>query len=328
MIILVGGVSHTGKTVMAQKLLEKYSFSYTSIDHIKMGIIRGYKKCGFTPYDSDDVISENLWGVVKGIIDTCIENKQNIILEGCYLPPESVADISDDNIIAVYILFSDSYIEENFKKIITYENIIEKRKFHEEINIDEFIIENKELKKKCIKAGVTYFEIKEDYEKEIQNVYDYIDGNIIILREYEHSDIDDIVEIFYNTVHEICNKDYNKNQLNAWADGNINKEEWNKSFLEHHTVVAEICNKIVGFGDIDGCYIDRLYVHKDYQNRGIATEIIRRLERYAYGCGEMVITTHASITAKPFFGKLGYRVVKEQQVKRKGQNFKNYIMEK
>lgn len=328
MVILVGGVSHAGKTLMAQKLLEKYYYPYTSIDHIKMGIIRGYGDCGFTHLDSDEVISERLWGVIKGIIDICIENKQNIILEGCYLPHEKVADISGDDVIAVYIVFSDSYIEENFGKIITYENIIEKRKFSEEINKNEFIIENKELKKKCIEAGTPYFEIKDDYEKEIQKAYDYIHSKVLKLREYESSDLDYIEEIFYNTVHEICNKDYTEKQINAWADGNINKEEWNKSFLEHYTVVVEIGNKIVGFGDIDGCYIDMLYVHKDYQNRGIATAIVRGLEKYAYGCGERIITTHASITAKPFFQKLGYRVVNEQQVERKGQDLINYIMKK
>ena len=181
MIVLVGGESHTGKTLMAQKLLEKYKYPYTSLDHIKMGIIRGYENCGFTPYDSEAVISENLWGVVKGIIDTCIENEQNIILEGCYLPPEKVANISKDPVIVVYIVFSSEYIEKNFNKIIFYENVVEKRKFPEERNEDEFITRNKELKKRCIKAELTYFEIKEDYEKEIQKAYDYIDESIINL---------------------------------------------------------------------------------------------------------------------------------------------------
>ena len=181
MIVLVGGESHTGKTLMAQKLLEKYKYPYTSLDHIKMGIIRGYENCGFTPYDSEAVISENLWGVIKGIIDTCIENKQNIIIEGCYLPPEKVADISH-NVIAVYIVFSNLYINKNFEKIINYENIIEKRKFKEERRINEFIIENKEVERKCIESKLPYFEIKYNYQEEIKKVYNYINEKVIKFR--------------------------------------------------------------------------------------------------------------------------------------------------
>lgn len=181
MVILLGGASHVGKTLMAQRLLEKYQYPYMSIDHIKMGIIRGYENCGFTPYDSDEVISEKLWGVIKGIIDTCIENKQNIIIEGCYLPPEKVADISH-NVIAVYIVFSNLYINKNFEKIINYENIIEKRKFKEERRINEFSIENKEVERKCIESKLPYFEIKYNYQEEIQNVYDYINENVVKFR--------------------------------------------------------------------------------------------------------------------------------------------------
>ena len=182
MVILLGGASHVGKTLMAQKLLEKYHYPYMSIDHIKMGIIRGYENSGFTPYGSDEVISEKLWGVIKGIIDTCIENKQNIIIEGCYLPPEKVADIHHD-VIAVYIVFSDLYINKNFEKIITYESIIEKRKFKEERRINEFIIENKKVKMKCIESKLPYFEIKDNYQEEIQKIYNYINENVVKMRE-------------------------------------------------------------------------------------------------------------------------------------------------
>ncbi len=83
-IIIIGGESHVGKTLLAQGLLEKYKIPYTSLDHIKMGLIRGYDDCGFVVSESDDIISEKMWNVVKGIIDTCKENGQNIILEGCY----------------------------------------------------------------------------------------------------------------------------------------------------------------------------------------------------------------------------------------------------
>jgi 2-phosphoglycerate kinase len=117
MVILIGGVSCTGKTTMAQKLLEKYKIPYLSIDHIKMGLIRGNKYCDFTATDSEDELANKLWPIVKGIIMTNIENGQHIIIEGCYLPPEHIQDFDPkylDQIIALYIGFSDNYLEKCF----------------------------------------------------------------------------------------------------------------------------------------------------------------------------------------------------------------------
>ncbi|MEW8974197.1 MAG: GNAT family N-acetyltransferase [Tissierellaceae bacterium] len=103
-------------------------------------------------------------------------------------------------------------------------------------------------------------------------------------------------------------------------------DEWNRSFLEHYTVVVVENGIIVGFGDMDNTgYLDRLYVHKDYQRQGIATVICHELESQL---DIRSITTHASITSKPFFEKRGYRTIKEQQVKRNGQVLVNYIMKK
>lgn len=150
----------------------------------------------------------------------------------------------------------------------------------------------------------------------------------IVLRGYVESDLEEIAELFYNTVHSICNRDYTKEQLEVWATGKIDKETWHQSFWNHETMVAILENKIVGFGDLDGAYIDRLYVHKDYQNIGIATEIVDKLEQLARDNKETIITVHASITARPFFEKRGYTIVKEQQVERQGIHLTNYVMEK
>ena len=148
----------------------------------------------------------------------------------------------------------------------------------------------------------------------------------MIIREYEETDCKYLTELCYDTVHSVNAKDYTEEQLNAWATGSVNLKEWNKSLLEHFTVVAVEDNIIVGFGDIDKMgYLDRLYVHKDYQNRGIATAICNELEHAA---NKVTITTYASITAKSFFEKRGYKVIKEQHVKRKGVLLTNYLMEK
>ena len=146
------------------------------------------------------------------------------------------------------------------------------------------------------------------------------------IREYKSSDCNEIADLFYNTVHFINAKDYIEDQLNVWATGNINIDKWNESFLNNYTVVVEEDGIIIGFGDINNeGYLDRLYVHKDYQSIGVATAICDRLEKK----NEVErITTHASITEKSFFEKRGYRVIKKQFVERDGVRLINYIMEK
>ena len=146
------------------------------------------------------------------------------------------------------------------------------------------------------------------------------------IRRYEPSDCKDLAVLFYNTVHFINAKDYTEEQLNVWATGSVDLEKWNKSLLENFTVIAIENNIIVGFGDIDKSgYLDRLYVHKDYQNKGIATTICDVLEK-EFDVDK--ISTQASITAKYFFEKRGYKVVKEQKVERKGVLLTNYVMER
>lgn len=145
------------------------------------------------------------------------------------------------------------------------------------------------------------------------------------LRRYKQSDCRELAELFYNTVHTVNAADYNNEQLNAWATGHVDLEAWNKSLQEHYSIVAVDKGIIVGFGDIDQTgYLDRLYVHADYQGRGIATAICHKLEQSVSG----KIVTHASVTAKPFFEKRGYKVIKEQSVERQGVFLTNYVMEK
>lgn len=149
---------------------------------------------------------------------------------------------------------------------------------------------------------------------------------MIELRSYKEADIHDIITLFYDTVHCVNAKDYSEEQLNAWASGKVNVNKWNQSFLEHYTLVAWQGNEIVGFGDVTKQgYLDRLYVHKNYQGRGIASAICDKLESYV---DRKTMETHASITAKPFFLKRGYEVVKEQRVIRNNITLTNYVMVK
>lgn len=147
----------------------------------------------------------------------------------------------------------------------------------------------------------------------------------IKIRSYQPSDCKELAELFYNTVHTVNAKDYTEEQLNAWATGQVDLESWNLSFGEHLCFVAVESEIIVGFGDIDKSgYLDRLFVHADYQRKGVATAICNCLEDSAAG----KITVHASITARPFFEKRGYKVIKEQMVERQGVCLTNYLMEK
>ena len=133
----------------------------------------------------------------------------------------------------------------------------------------------------------------------------------MLVREYQISDCKEITELFYNTVHTVNAKDYTKEQLDVWATEQVDLEKWNQSLQDHYSIVKTGC-------------IDRLFVHAYYQGKGIATIICNQLEQTVQGD----ITTHASITAKPFFEKRGYKVVKEQQVERQGVFLTNFCMKK
>ena len=147
----------------------------------------------------------------------------------------------------------------------------------------------------------------------------------MFLRRYQPSDCKILADLFYHTVHTVNTKDYSDEQINAWADGNIDLKMWNDSLFSHYTVIAEIDDIIVGFGDIDKTgYLDRFFVRHDYQSQGVATAICDELEK---SVNTKKIITHASITARGFFEKRGYRVIKEQQVQRHNVFLTNYVME-
>ncbi len=150
------------------------------------------------------------------------------------------------------------------------------------------------------------------------------------IRNYRSSDLNEIYKLFCKTIYSINAKDYNLKQLDAWVGG-VNLEAWNKSLLEHYSLVAidKKTDKIVGFGDTDKIkYLNRLYVHKDYQGLGIGTAICDMLEKNLLENKVNKIIVHASITAKKFYENRGYIVIKEQQVERKGVSLTNFVMEK
>lgn len=151
----------------------------------------------------------------------------------------------------------------------------------------------------------------------------------ITLRDYRPGDLDALERLFYETVHTVNAADYPPEQLDAWAPGKIDREQWNRTLAEHYTRIAEAGGEIVGFGDLaaDG-YLDRLYVHREFQRCGVAAAICDALEAEARRLEAPAVRTHASITARPFFEKRGYRVLREQQVERTGVTLVNFVMER
>ncbi len=165
MIILIAGTTHTGKTQLAQTLLEKYKYPYLSIDHLKMGLIRS-KNTTLTVED-DEELTEYLWKIIKEMIKTNIENKQNIIIEGCYIPFDWKKDFEEEylkEIQYVCLIMTEEYIRNNYQDIINYENIIEQRKQQEGIDINNLIEENQYNLKMCERYENKYILIKDEYE--------------------------------------------------------------------------------------------------------------------------------------------------------------------
>ena len=144
MIIIITGATHTGKTALSQKLLEKYKYPYLSVDHLKMGLIRS-KNTMLTPLSSDRELTEYLWPITCEIIKTAVENNQNLIVEGCYIPSDWKKSFPEEYLQSIKFLclvMSKEYIEAKFDDIIKYANIIEKRLDESYITKEYLINEN------------------------------------------------------------------------------------------------------------------------------------------------------------------------------------------
>ncbi len=144
MIVIITGATHTGKTALAQKLLEKYKYPYLSIDHLKMGLIRsGNTK--LTPLSDDKLLIQYLWPIVREMIKTAVENGQNLIVEGCYIPLDWADDFEKeylDNIRCYYLVMSEDYIRNHFEDIKAYANVVENRLDDSDCTIEHLLFEN------------------------------------------------------------------------------------------------------------------------------------------------------------------------------------------
>lgn len=168
MIILITGATHTGKTRLAQQLLEKYKFPYLSIDHLKMGLIRSGNTI-LTP-EGDNELQKILWPIVREIIKTAIENNQNLIVEGGYIPFDWSKDFSSHYLSEINcqcLVMSKEYIDLHYTDIQRYESVIEKRLPDTMPTKEELIRENNEYLEQCRKHGLDYTLIDKAYPENI-----------------------------------------------------------------------------------------------------------------------------------------------------------------
>jgi uridine kinase len=165
MIILIAGATHTGKTVLAQRLLEKYHYPYLSIDHLKMGLIRSGNTT-LTPMD-DDKLTDYLWPIVREMVKTAIENGQNLIVEGCYIPFDWEKDFAPEymrHIRYTCLIMSRNYIETHFADIRRHANTVEQRLDDSGLTMDQLIEENERNLTACRAHGCNYVWLDSNYD--------------------------------------------------------------------------------------------------------------------------------------------------------------------
>lgn len=171
MVILITGASHTGKTVLAQRMLEKYKYPYLSVDHLKMGLIRsGYTD--LTP-DDDDELTSYLWPVVREMIKTAVENCQNVIIEGCYIPFDWRDDFDEEylsNLRFICLALTDEYIGSHFEDIKAHGSDVERRIYEQDFTADWLKDENRKFIKGFQDKGEEIVLIDSDYDKRIREL--------------------------------------------------------------------------------------------------------------------------------------------------------------
>ena len=169
MILLITGASHVGKTALAQRLLEKYQYPYLSIDHLKMGLIRS-GNTDLTPMSDDKELTEYLWPIVREMIKTAIENKQDLIVEGCYIPFDWQKDFDAEyleNIRYYCLVMSEEYIKNHFADIKAYANVIEAR-IDDDCTIESVLADNAQILALAQKHNANYILIEDKYEIDIR----------------------------------------------------------------------------------------------------------------------------------------------------------------
>lgn len=299
--------------------MERYHYPVFSIDLLKMGLIRS-GQTELTPED-DEALVPYLWGIVGEIVKTAIENEQNLIVEGSYIPFDWEDSFAPEYLVEieyVCLVMTGEYLESHGDDVRRFGNVIERR-LSDEVDIDELAEENERNLASCRERGLRYHLIDDGYD-----VGQLEAGSLF------GDDLDAAARLFRDTVHAVSSRDYAPEQLDAWAPhDDRHRAQIAGKLAGQQTVGVKECGILIGFGSLDDeGDIDMLYAHKDRQGQGIARVVLQELERLAAKRGKQVISTFASVTARPFFEHMGYAVERENTVLRNGVPLTNYRMSK
>lgn len=298
MIFLISGSSHTGKTLLAQKLLEKYKYPYISIDHLKMGLIRS-GKTELTPED-DDKLTEYLWPIVCAMIKIAIENKQNLIVEGCYIPFDFKKDFSKEYlpfIKDICLIFSENYIENNYDNIINKGSVIEKRldyNYPKELMIED----NKKVLKGSLKYKNDYVLIDKDYEVDVC-MDTVLTSERLIFKRINKNDFKNISEMLKDPeVMYAWEKGFTSEEVELWIDKRLKGYE--EFGYDYFLAIDKSTKKVVGqIGLLDEVISGEHFtglgyiLKKEFWHKGYALEGAKAMIDFAFSVlgKEKVIAT-------------------------------------
>lgn len=287
MIFLIAGASHTGKTLLAQKLLEKYKYPYLSIDHLKMGLIRSGKTT-LTPKD-DDKLTDFLWPIVLEMIKTAIENNQNLIVEGYYIPYDYKKDFTGEYLAYikyVCLIFSESYIENNYNDIINFGSIIEKRLNNYYLK-GQMIEDNKKTLEECEKYGCEYILIDRNYDI-TWNPDIILTSERLLLRRLTNKDFDSLCNILQDEeVMYAYEHAFSDLEVHEWLNKQLKRYEVDGVGL--WAVILKETGEMIGqcgltFQDCEGKQVLEVgyLFQKSFWHKGYATEAAIACKKYAF----------------------------------------------
>lgn len=307
MILLIAGASHTGKTLLAQRLLEKYHYPYLSIDHLKMGLIRS-GTTDLTVFD-DEKLTDYLWPIVREMIKTAIENGQNLIVEGCYIPFDWEKDFDGaykGHIQYRCLILSEQYIRTHFSQIKDHANVIERRLDDSGLSREALIQENVRNLALCKKYGCPFILLEDDYEIDM----DWAAEDTV--SKFRPEDAGEVSALIAHTLRTTNIRDYSQDYIEAEVTQFTPEHVCYRASWTHFYVIRR-GERIVACGAIgpywgkeDESSLFNIFVHPDCQGKGLGRKLIETLEQDEYFLRAKRVEIPASITACGFYRKMGY----------------------
>ena len=306
MVIIITGSSHVGKTLLAQKLLEKYKYPYMSIDHLKMGLIRS-GNTNLTP-EEDDKLTDYLWPIIREIIKTAIENEQNLIVEGCYVPSNwrsSFDEMYQASIQFICLAMTEDYIDKHYNDIIKHESDIESRMIEADCTKEELKQCNRWFIETFAQAGEKIVIITEDFEEVIaglimeQIVFVWTDGNNTDFHRFYLK-----TEEYYNS---IVGGSENRT---AFMPHNLS-EQISDVVIAYFGKTAIGCAGLKRYSESD-VEIKRVWVEPEYRGQHIASQMMKMLEEKGKeeGYKRMILQTRPLMSeAVRLYKKRGYLLI-------------------